>query len=99
MLRFIDHMEIYSPTAFVSGQNYVIERLLGIFLRVAWDLGDSLCTVLQRQLDTPEVPVQNPALVFHFHCFCEAELTWWLLVMQRLILINHLQVSLLQIGS
>lgn len=98
-LRFMDCMEIYSLTVFVSGQNCVIEWLVGIFLRVAWDLGASLFTVLQGQLDTPEVPVQNPTLVFHFHCFLEAELTRWLLVVQRLILINHLQVSLLQMGS
>ena len=74
-LRFIDRMEIYCLTAFVSGQNHVIERLVGIFPRVAWDLGASLFTVLWRQLDTLEVPVQNPTLVFHFHCFLEAELT------------------------
>lgn len=87
------------PYSICAWSESCYRKAAGHFLRVAWDLGDSLCTVLQRQLDTPEVPVQNPTLVFHFHCFCEAELTWWLLVMQRLILINHLQVSLLQMGS
>lgn len=54
---------------------------------------------LQGQLDAPEEFLQTPALVFHSGCCLEAELTWWLVAMQWLILINHLQISLLRMCS